>query len=123
MSNPAYQPSPIFVQTYELLRWLIPSTLNFPKSQRGGLGRQIQTQAFALYESLVDAVKSGPKRATLQRADGHLAKLRAYLRLARDLNLITPGQYAHVSQMHVEIGNLLGGWLHKTGVSDEPISE
>ena len=47
--------SPIFVKSYDLLQWLIPRTLAFPRSQRGVLARQVQHHAFALYEALVDA--------------------------------------------------------------------
>ena len=38
--------SPIFVKSYDLLLWLIPRTLAFPKSQRGVLARQVQGQLF-----------------------------------------------------------------------------
>ena len=109
----SYSPSPAFVHSYDLLRWLIPCTLNFPKSQRGVLARQLQTQAFALYETLVDAAKSDTPYPLLRRADGHLAKLRAYLRLARELNLLSPTQYAHVTGLQVDMGRVLGGWLQK----------
>ena len=39
-----------------------------------------------------------------------LTKLRLYLRLCRDLELLSPGQYAHVTRMVSEVGRLLGGW-------------
>ena len=34
--------SPIFTKCYDLLRWLIPRTLDFPKRQRGVIARQVQ---------------------------------------------------------------------------------
>jgi hypothetical protein len=47
--------SPIFVKHYDLMAWLIPHTLNFPKSQRGVLARQIQQELFRIHEALVAA--------------------------------------------------------------------
>lgn len=106
--------SPIFVRTYDLLLWLIPATLKFPKSQRGVLARRIQLQLFTLYELLVDAAMSDDPKPLLQQADGTLTKLRTYIRLSRELGLLQPKQYEHVSPMLREIGRLLGGWLKKT---------
>lgn len=90
--------SPIFTKTYDLLLWLIPRTLDFPKSQRGVLARQVQTQSFAFYEALVDAGLSDDPEPHLHRADAHLTKLRTYLRLCRDLHLLSVGQYGYASQ-------------------------
>jgi hypothetical protein len=111
--NKSSQASPIFTRTYDLLRWLIPCTLNFPKSQRGVLARKLQDQLFIFYESLVDAAKGDDPLLILQRADGYLTKLRTYFRLSRELNLITPKQYQHGAEIMTEIGRLLGGWLKK----------
>lgn len=103
--------SPIFTKSYDFLRWLIPHTLAFPKSQRGVLARQIQTQAFGFYEALVDAGLNDNPLPDLRRADASLAKLRAYLRLCHDLELLAMGQYGYASQQVTELGKLLGGWV------------
>jgi hypothetical protein len=103
--------SPIFIKTYDLLLWLIPRTLAFPKSQRGVLARQVQGQLFALYEALVDAGLSDTPLSHLHRADASLTKLRAYLRLCRDLQLLPIRQYGYASQQVAQVGRLLGGWL------------
>lgn len=103
--------SPIFVKSYDLMAWLIPRTLAFPKSQRGVLARQVQAQAFALYEALVDAGLSEAPYPHLQQADASLTKLRTYLRLCRDLNLLSVGQYGYASQLVAQVGKLLGGWF------------
>jgi len=101
--------SPIFTKTYDLLAWLIPRTLAFPKSQRGVLARQVQAHLFAFYEALVDAGLSDDPVSHLHRADAHLTKLRAYLRLCRDLELLSVAQYGYASQQVAEVGKLLGG--------------
>jgi hypothetical protein len=103
--------SPIFVKSYDLMAWLIPRTLVFPKSQRGVLARQVQAQLFAFYEALVDAGLSDAPLPHLHRADASLTKLRAYLRLCRDLHLLSVQQYGYASQQVAQIGRLLGGWF------------
>lgn len=103
--------SPIFVKTYDLMAWLIPRTLAFPKSQRGVLARQIQARTFELYELFVDAGMSDNPLPLLRQADATLTKLRAYLRLSKELKLISIGQYDHAARMVAEVGRLLGGWL------------
>ncbi|MCP4518009.1 MAG: four helix bundle protein [Delftia sp.] len=47
----------------------------------------------------------------LHRADASLTKLRAYLRLCRDLHLLSIAQYGYASQQVAQVGRLLGGWL------------
>jgi hypothetical protein len=54
------------------------------------------------------------RRPGLDQADTELVKLRLYLRLCRDLELLSPGQYEHVARMINEVGRLLGGWLKST---------
>ena len=106
--------SPIFVKSYDLMAWLIPKTLTFPKSQRGVLARKVQAELFSLYEALVDAGMSAVPQTHLHRADASLTKLRTYLRLCRDLHLLSVRQYGYVSQQVAEVGRLLGGWLKAT---------
>jgi hypothetical protein len=108
--------SPIFVRTYDFLLWLIPRLLDFPRSQRGVMARQLRIQAFALYESLVDAAvcpAGGDPLPELRRADAELTKLRTYIRLSYEMELFSPSQYEHAARMLAEIGRLLGGWIKK----------
>ena len=102
--------SPIFARTYDLLRWLIPMTIKFPRQHRFVLAAALQRTAMALQERLVEAAFAADPRALLRQADVSLAKLRLYLRLAHDLELLSSGQFAHASTLMAEVGRLLGGW-------------
>jgi hypothetical protein len=107
--------SPIFSRTYDLLLWLIPCTTKFPREQRFVLARTVQETALRFYETLFEAalIKGRGERRALARADVDLARLRAYLRLCQDLELISLAQYRHVAAMAAEVGRLLGGWREK----------
>ena len=105
--------SPIFTRTYDLVRWLIPVTIKFPRQQRFVLAARIQHSVLAFHEQIIEAGLSQQPEPMLRRADVTLAKLRVQWRLCRDLELVSLGQYAHGARMLSEIGRLLGGWLKK----------
>lgn len=102
--------SPVFVKHYDLMAWLIPRTLNFPKSQRGVLARQIQKELFLIQEALVEAGTSERPVPSLEAADRALIRLRTYVRLSRDLHLLSVKQFEHAGRLMAEVGRLLGGW-------------
>ena len=103
--------SPIFVRTYDFLRWLIPVTVKFPRQQRFVLAGNLQRIALRLQEQLVAASYADAPLPILRQADVTLATLRLDLRLCRDLELLKFKQYAHAARMVNEIGRLLGGWI------------
>lgn len=103
--------SPIFTRTYDLLRWLIPQTVKFPRQQRFVLAEAVQRTAMRFQEEIIEAAHADHPLPVLRRADATLATLRTYLRLCRDLELLAFNQYEHVARMVDEIGRLLGGWM------------
>ena len=107
--------SPIFARTYDLLLWLIPQTLKFRREHRFTMAKRVQDVALDFQERIIEAALSDKQRQDdhLAQADVVLTKLRLYLRLCKDLQLLSLGQYEHVSRMVVEIGKLLGGWRKK----------
>lgn len=108
-----FEPAPIFVKVYDLLAWLIPLTLQFPKSQRFVLALRVQNAALDLHEQLIAAGKTqrADRRRHLLEADIRLEQLRLHWRLCRTLELIEPGRYEHGARMIDEVGRLLGGWI------------
>ena len=103
--------SPIFTRTYDLLLWLIPATVNFPRQQRFVLAEAIQHTALKFQGELVQAAHTRPARPALEHADASLAELRLQIRLSHDLGLLGEGQYRHTAGLVNEVGKLLGGWL------------
>ena len=109
--------SPIFSKTYDLVAWLIPITVKFPRQQRFVLAETLQQEAIRFQALLIEAAhpsttaQGHPAHDTLRSADAELDKLRTHLRLCLDLKLLSPGQYEHVARILTEIGRLLGGWM------------
>lgn len=107
--------SPIFVRTYDFIKWLIPMTIKFPRHQRFVLATAMQQAALGLQERLIEAVRLPDTANHLREADVELDKLRFYLRLSYDLKYINLKQQRHGGQMLAEIGRLLGSWQKKPG--------
>lgn len=108
--------SPLFVKTHDLLKYLIPATEKFPKSQRFALAQRIRDTALDFYEYLLEARKVGllARRDVLLRADVTLEKLRIHLRLSMEMEYLKFPQYEHASGYVVEIGRMLGSWREGT---------
>ena len=102
--------SPIFTKTYDMVRWLIPQTIQFPRQQRFVLAGNVQQTALRLQEQLIAAAYADEPLPELRQADVTLATLRVYLRLCRDLQLLKFNQYEHGQRMVDEVGRLMGGW-------------
>jgi four helix bundle protein len=105
--------SPIFVRTYDFIQWLVPRTMSFPRSQRFILTKRLQDSVLDFYEAIIEAAlcSDRQRRSRLHAADVELVKVRKYLRLARDMKWLKPGQYRYAASQVTEIGNLLGGWI------------
>ncbi|NLF03012.1 MAG: diversity-generating retroelement protein Avd [Anaerolineales bacterium] len=106
--------SPLFAKTYDMVVWLIPLTLKFPKAQRFLLAERLGGMALDFYDLIAQAVMEPELQGELlHRADRVLARIRLYVRLSHDLQCMSLGQYEHAALRLDEIGRLLGGWLRK----------
>jgi len=103
----------IFTRAYDFLTWLIPLTLNFPRSQRFVVTRRLQNAALNFQEAIIEAngQRGGARAESLRAADAELHKIRLYLRLCERWRWLNAGQYHHASAQVAELGKLLGGWL------------
>lgn len=106
----------IFTRAFDFLDWLIPRTMDFPRSQRFVVTRRLQDAALDFYECILDAnYRQGQARLEKQRqADAALDKVRQYLRLAARWKWLSRDQHRHISAIVAELGRLLGGWIKQT---------
>ncbi|MBJ6609184.1 MAG: diversity-generating retroelement protein Avd [Candidatus Thiothrix moscowensis] len=102
--------SPLFVKSYDFVKWLIPQTLKFPRSQRFVVAERLQATAMDFMESLYQATDKSLQAKALKRADVQLKQLRFYLRLSHDLQLLDERRFEHANRLLEEVGRLLGAW-------------
>jgi hypothetical protein len=74
---------PIFTRTYDFLSWLIPLTMNLPRSQRFVVTRRLQDAALDFQERIVEAngCRGAARAEKLRAADAELVKVRLYLQV------------------------------------------
>ena len=106
--------SPIFIKTDELLAWLVGCTQKFPKAQRFKMAKQIEDAAFA-FQELIQAAAKKRLPELLTDADVKLALLKRRLRMAKQMDFVSIGQYEHVARLAAEVGRLLGAWMKAVG--------
>ena len=83
----------------------------FPKSEKYALATDIKHCMDLVLGHVIEAQKRYYKKTTLQEMDVELAKLRIYIRLSYQLRFIPMEKYKNWTEMVVEIGRMLGGWL------------
>ena len=108
----AHKEMPIFTRTFDMITWLVPASVHFPRAHRHTFTQRLLDAAFTLRERLEEAqlLRGEARQERLQRADEALAHVRVYIRMAAKWRWLSLNQYEHVSRMLEEIGRLLGGW-------------
>lgn len=103
----------IIDRMYELTKWFLGHLAKFPRSQRYGLGRQIESRLYSILDGLLRAKYGGKeeKRGELHAASLDLEFLRILVRLADELQLLPHSSYEYAVRELCEIGKMLGGWL------------
>lgn len=101
----------IITKVYDFLLYLIPQIEKFPRSQRYLLGERLEMASFDVLEILLEACYSQSKLPLLKQANIKLEKIRYFVRLSKDLKLISLHRYEVISQKVNDIGVQLGGWI------------
>ena len=101
---------PIFTKFYDLLAWILDRTARFPKHLRFSLVQKIERIALDLLELLIEAVYRSDRDVLYLRVNLELEKLRIFLRLGHDRQLLSDDQLRHAIDEIDEIGRMWHGW-------------
>lgn len=110
------QNNSVLTQAYDLLKLMLDLVKNFPRDQKFLLGDRQQNLCSDMLELYIEAFYTGnkeQKKEKLLTANIQLEKLRFFLRLAHEKNLISTGRYRETSERIQELGRMTGGWLKK----------
>ena len=71
----------ILARTFDLLKWLLPKSEQFPKVYRHTVTERLMNAALDFQDALFEAISQGgtTRQKHLRTADAHLNKLRLYL--------------------------------------------
>lgn len=97
-------------KAYVLALWLIAKTATMPRAHRFTLGDRVYSQSLDLIAALTQATFSRDKARALEAASDRVNSLRIFLRLAKDLQLLSFDSYTYATGLLDEIGRMVGGW-------------
>lgn len=103
----------VLTLTYDLLLYTVPQLVKFPRSQKFVLADRLQNSLTDLLQLLIEAwyTRDERKRATLERANLEIEKIRYLVRLAKDLHCLDLRRYELIAGKLNEIGQQTGAWL------------
>lgn len=101
----------ILQKIFDMMEYGYKALAQYPKSEKFALVTDIKHSMDILLERCIEAQKKYYKKTTLQDMDVEIMKLRAYIRLSFQLGFLPPKKYEIWSELVVEIGKMLGGWL------------
>lgn len=106
----------IYRKIYDLLLWLMPHINRLPKFYKQVLGKSIMEECLALLGLVIKANKQrGAERIKSQlNLSDELDILRIFLRISKDLKLVSVKQYTYGAEKINEIGKMLSGWMRYT---------
>lgn len=83
----------------------------FPKHERHVMGAEIRISMLTLQRLIITAAKRYHKKTTLTDLDIELAVLIKRIRLAKDMAYLDIRRYKIWTEMLIEIGRMVGGWI------------
>ncbi|MDT3699757.1 MAG: diversity-generating retroelement protein Avd [Thermincola sp.] len=81
----------ILQKTYDMIGYGYQALAQFPKSEKYALGTDMKKCMHSILEYIIVAHKKYYKKTTLQELDVEVAKLKTYIRLAKDLGFLLKG--------------------------------
>ena len=103
----------VITHTYDLLFYVAPQLVKFPRSQKFVLADRIQNLLTDILQLLIEAyfTPADVKRPILQKTNLELEKLRYLVRLAKDLHCLDLRRYEYVQEKINDIGKEVGAWI------------
>lgn len=105
----------IVTRVYDLLLYLLPQIAKFPRAHRFQLGAHFEKQLYEIFEGMITASYTRERLPLLRRLNIQLEHCRHWLRLCKDLRLLSLQRYEVASRHFNDIGVQLGGWIKQQG--------
>lgn len=102
---------PLFEHWYRTLNWILDRCDRMPKHTRFTVSGRIAHLSIEVAEWITEAIYSRDRYAILLAINKNLEKLRLYMRLSKDRQYLSLGQYEYISREINQAGVMCGGWL------------
>lgn len=105
----------IYKKAEELLNFVYPIVVNFPKAEKFALAQEIKQAFYALLRNILLANNIRHKRRYYQEeADAYIKLLLVLFNVAKKQKYITQKKNYQIQIRLEEIGRILGGWMKST---------
>lgn len=112
----SWHDAPLYVESHDLGRWVIEKASSWPTDAH--LGALVTAAGCDLVTAISLALTFPSRRAEhLYDADRSIVRLRTLLRLAKDLNLISPAGLRFAHGRLRTIGRMVGGWRKRVATT------
>lgn len=111
---PNSQHLPLYLKSYQLIKFLQERVRNFPKQYKYTLGQNILDLSWQCLDLVLEAnaLAKEKKHPKILELSITFDKLKIRLRMAQEINLISKRQFSHIQTNYLkEIGEMIGGWL------------
>ncbi len=109
-----YQQLPLYLKTYQFIKFLYGMVENFPKQYKYTLGKNILGLGWGCLDLTIEAnsMPNEKKYQKISELSNIFDKLKIRIRMAQELKLISEKQFAHIYNYYgKEMGEMIGGWL------------
>lgn len=105
---------PIYLKSFQLIKFLYERVGSFPKEYKYTLGSEILRLSWQCIDLIIEAniLPDNKKYLKISELSSSFDKLKTRLRLAQEIDLVSTKQFSHIQAYYMkEIGEMLGGWL------------
>lgn len=106
-----YSHLPIFQKAYDLTLVIYRATAKFNREYKYTLGAKLKETIIEFLDWVIRANSEKNKTPALKEADMRLERLRIYVRLGYDLEVVGIRKYEILCRQMDELGKMLGGWM------------
>ncbi len=109
---------PLYLKLYQLTKLLYETTRYFSKQYKYTLGEEILNLSWRCVDLVIKSNTLSKKERHAKVADLSVAFdcLKARLRMAQEIGLLSERQYAHIQTEYIkEAGEMIGGWFNWSG--------
>ena len=112
-----YDNLPVYKTGYNFLTDLFRVVTNLPRDYRYSLGDEMKKGVMTILQDIYKANATNDKYELLCAACDEMVKVKIYLRVLRDLHLISSKTFSHLAVKEDELSRQLVGWRNKQSSS------
>lgn len=102
----------LYEKIYEMSLYGYQRISSYDRNYRDTLGKSIKDCMNSMLNNASRLEKKYNKKNTIQDIDIENDCLKKFIRMSKDLKMISMGQYEHWAKMCVEIGKIVGGMIN-----------